>query len=126
MSGKALPGTNNKYFFASLTRISNLPEVAFSVEPLPRGSWDTGDYVVGQVSPPGSRLSRVELSTGRMVEVAEGDLIVGALGVRYATLETVGGWQNIGNDGRMETLTGAGLIGKSTSTGPWSCPRLFR
>jgi hypothetical protein len=115
MSGEANPGTNNMYFFASLTRISNLPEVAFSVEPLPRRSWDTGDYVIGQVSPPGSRLSRVELSTGRMVEVAEGDLIVGALGVRYATLETVGGWQNIGNDGRMEALTGAGLLGKSTS-----------
>lgn len=106
---------NTRYIFASLTRISELPEVPFSVKPLARKFWSTGDYVVGEVSSPASRLSRVELSTGRMVEVAEGDLIVGALGVRYATLEAVGGWQNVGNDGRMEALTGAGLFGRSTS-----------
>ncbi len=106
---------NTKYFFASLTRISNLPESSFYVKPLPRKSWSTGDYVVGEVGSPASRLSLVELSTGRMVEVAQGDLIVGALGARYATLETVGGWQNIGSDGRMEALTAAGLFGRSTS-----------
>ena len=106
---------NTKYFFASLTRISDLPETSFYVKPLPRKSWGTGDYVVGEVSGSVSRRSLVELSTGRMVEVAEGDLIVGALGTRYATLETVGSWQNVGNDGRMEALTAAGLFGKSTS-----------
>ncbi|QIN84708.1 hypothetical protein GBA63_20175 [Rubrobacter tropicus] len=106
---------NPRYFFASLTRISDLPEVSFSVERLPRRAWGTGDYVVGEVGLPASSLSRIELSTGRMVEVAEGDLVVGALGVRYATLEAVGGWQNVGNDGRMEALTGAGIFGKSTS-----------
>jgi hypothetical protein len=106
---------DTKYFFASLTRISDLHESSFYVEPKPRKSWATGDYVVGEVGSPVSRLSLVELSTGRMVEVAEGDLIVGALGARYATLETVGGWQNIGSDGRMEALTAAGLFGRSTS-----------
>jgi hypothetical protein len=50
-----------------------------------------------------------------MVEVAKGDLIVGAFGVRYATLEAVGGWQGIGHDRQMEALTGAGLFGKATS-----------
>jgi hypothetical protein len=50
-----------------------------------------------------------------MVEVVEGDLIVGAFGVRYATLEAVGGWQGIGRDRLMEALTGAGLFGKATS-----------
>jgi hypothetical protein len=106
---------NAKYFFASLTRISDLPEISFHAKPMPRKSWSTGDYVVGEVSGPVSRRSLLELSTGRMVEVAEGDLIVGALGTRYATLETVGSWQNVGNDGRMEALTAAGLFGKSTS-----------
>lgn len=104
-----------KYFFTSLTRICNLPEVPFSVEPLPRKAWDTGDYVVGKVASPPNRLSRIELANGRMVEVAKGDLIVGAFGVRYATLETVGGWQGIGHDRQMEALTGAGLFGRSTS-----------
>jgi hypothetical protein len=104
-----------RYFYPSLTRISDLPEAGFSVQPLPRREWGTGDYVVGEVISSPSRLARIELTTGRMVEVVEGDLIVGAFGVRYATLEAVGGWQGIGRDRMMEALTGAGLFGKSTS-----------
>lgn len=104
-----------RYFFTSLTRISDLPETLFSAEPLPRREWETGDYVVGKVISPPSRLSGIELSSGRMVEVTEGDLVVGAFGVRYATLEAVGGWQNIGAERQMEALTGAGLFGKATS-----------
>lgn len=104
-----------RYFFTSLTRISGLPETPFTVDPLPRRKWETGDYVVGEVASQPNGLSRLELSTGRMVEVVEGDLVVGAFGVRYATLEAVGGWQNIGPDRRMEALTGAGLFGMSTS-----------
>lgn len=104
-----------RYFFASLTRISDLPERPFSVERLSRREWETGDYVVGEVTSPSNRLSRIELSSGRMVEAVEGDLIVGAFGVRYATLEAVGGWQGIGQDRMMEALTGAGIFGRSTS-----------
>lgn len=104
-----------RYFFTSLTRISDLQEIPFSVAPLPRREWETGDYVVGEVASMPNRLSRMELGNGRMVEVAEGDMIVGAFGVRYATLEMVGGWQGIGHDRMMEALTGAGLFGKSTS-----------
>lgn len=104
-----------RYFFASLTRISDLPEQRFSVERLSRREWETGDYVVGEVASPPNRLSRIELSSGRMVEAVEGDLVVGAFGVRYATLEAVGGWQGIGRDQMMEALTGAGLFGRSTS-----------
>lgn len=104
-----------RYFFTSLTRISNLPVTPFSVESLPRREWETGDYVVGKVISPPSRLPGIELPTGRMIEVTEGDLVVGAFGVRYATLEAVGGWQNIGAERQMEALTGAGLFGKATS-----------
>ncbi len=104
-----------KCFFASLTRISDLDKRPFFVEPVSRRWWETGDYVVGEVISAPSRLSCIELSTGRMVEVAQGDLVVGAFGVRYATLETVGGWQSIGRDRIMEALTGAGLFGKATS-----------
>lgn len=104
-----------RYVFGSLARISDLPTRPFSVEQLPRREWETGDYVVGEVVSPPNRLSRIELPSGRMVEVAEGDLVVGAFGVRYATLEAVGGWQAIGLDRSMESLTGAGLFGKTTS-----------
>ncbi len=103
-----------RYCFASLTRISNLPEVAFGEMPLPRGDWSTGDYVVGAVNHPRG-LSTIELANGRMIEVAEGDLVVGALGQRCATLEAVGDWRAIGDDLEMEALTPAGLFGKVTS-----------
>ncbi|MGF1472482.1 MAG: hypothetical protein ACFB50_12190 [Rubrobacteraceae bacterium] len=104
-----------KCFFASLTRISDLDERPFYIGSVSRSGWQTGDYVVGEVVSPPDGLSRIELPTGRMVEVVGGDLVVGAFGVRYATLETVGGWQGIGQDRMMEALTSAGLFGKSTS-----------
>ncbi|MBW2268733.1 MAG: hypothetical protein JRH16_09155 [Deltaproteobacteria bacterium] len=47
--------------------------------------------------------------------MGEGDLVLGALGHRAATLEVVGSWENVGEDGVMEALTGAGLMGLSTS-----------
>jgi hypothetical protein len=103
-----------RYFFASLARISNLPEVSFTTMPLPREQWARGDYVVGEVNHPRG-LSSVELTNGRMMEVAEGDLVVGAFGQRCATLEAVGDWQAIANDLQMEALTSAGLFGKVTS-----------
>ncbi len=106
---------NVRYFFASLTRISNLPDVSFDVAPLPRDAWRTGDYVVGEVSTRPRGLSSIELATGRMIEVTDGDLIVGAFGRRCATLEAVGDWQEIGPELEMEALTSAGLFGKVTS-----------
>lgn len=105
----------SRYFFTSLTRISQLEREPFAVDPLPRREWHTGDYVVGEVISGTGGQARVELTSGRMVEAVEGDLLVGAFGARYATLEAVGGWQNIAADRRMEALTGAGLFGKSTS-----------
>jgi hypothetical protein len=113
-----------RHFFTSLTRISDLPEVPFSVVPLSQREWEMGDYVVGEVASPPNRLSRIELSSGRMVEVVEGDLIIGAFGVRYATLEAVGGWQGIARDRMMEALTSAGLFGKATSKSALLAPLL--
>ena len=103
-----------RHLFASLTRISNLPGAPFTVEACPRDQWETGDYVVGEVGQPHG-LSSIELANGRMVEVAEGDLVVGAFGQRCATLEAVGDWRFIGDDLQMEALTAAGLFGKVTS-----------
>jgi len=53
--------------------------------------------------------------------VAQGDLVVGALGTRYATLEVTGGWEQIEEDGQMYALTSAGLFGQVTSKSPF-CP----
>jgi hypothetical protein len=103
-----------RYCFASLTRISNLPEAGFTTSVLPRTQWETGDYVVGEVNHLRG-LSNIELASGRMIEVAEGDLVVGAFGQRCATLEAVGDWRAIADDLQMEALTPAGLFGKVTS-----------
>lgn len=104
-----------KYFFGSLTRISDLQSRPFTVQPLPRSQWATGDYVVGRVIPPVHLHCAVELTTGRMAKLLAGDLVVGAFGVRRATLEAVGDWQSIASDGRMEDLTEAGFFGRVTS-----------
>jgi hypothetical protein len=104
-----------RYFFASLTRISNLPDTQFTVRRLPKTHWTTGDYIVGEVNPHHRGLSSIELGNGRMIEVTDGDQIVGAFGQRCATLEAVGDWRAIGDDLQMEALTSAGLFGKVTS-----------
>jgi hypothetical protein len=114
---------NNKYFFTALTRISDLPERPFEVHTLPREQWATGDYVVGEVILPPGKRSLVELTSGRMVEVFQGNLVVGAFGVRRATLEAVGDWQHIDSDGRLEALTEGGLFGRATSIS-WLLPPL--
>ena len=104
-----------RYFFTSMTRITDLQDCPFEVRSLPREQWTTGDYVVGEVISPGGKAPTIELTTGRMVEVLDGDLVIGAFGVRRATLEVVGDWQHIEADGLMKDLTGGGLFGKATS-----------
>ena len=105
-------------FFASVTRISDLHREPFVTRPLPRDRWADGDYVVGKVTGSPSPLYRVELTTGRMVDLMEGDELVGVLGQRNATLEAVGHWQSVTPDLLLHTLTGAGLFGRATSVAP--------
>jgi hypothetical protein len=59
--------------------------------------------------------SWVEVRSGRMIQVIQGDRILGALGNRYATLELTGSWKAIGDDLRFHLLTGAGIFGKVSS-----------
>lgn len=106
---------NHRYFFSTLTRISDLETYPFEVHALPRSDWATGDYVVGQVLSAKGSQAFVELANGRMAPLLEGDLIIGAFGIRKATLEIVGDWQSIQSDLRMENLTTAGLFGRMTS-----------
>ena len=53
-----------KYVYSSVTRISDLAKGDFSVEPLPRGSWEMGDYVAGRVAGAPVRTSRSSCPTG--------------------------------------------------------------
>ena len=106
-------------FLASVTRISDLTQDNFSTTALAREHWETGDYVVGKVLDTRGHLKAIELPRGRMIEVMEDDLVVGAFGRRAATLEAVGDWQSIDHTGEFNALTAAGLFGKVTSMSPF-------
>ncbi|MDH3635190.1 MAG: hypothetical protein OES20_10825 [Gammaproteobacteria bacterium] len=106
-------------FLASVTRISDLTPTNFTSTPIAREHWDTGDYVVGKVLDTRGHLSALELPAGRMIEVMEDDLVVGAFGTRVATLEAVGDWRSIDDSGKLNALTAAGLFGKNTSLSPF-------
>lgn len=84
-------------------------------EVVPRSSWSHGDVVVVEVAAPPLHDRGVELVDGRMGALAVGDRVVGALGRRHATLEVVGSWDDVGDDGRLHLLTAAGLLGRATS-----------
>jgi molybdopterin-guanine dinucleotide biosynthesis protein len=98
-----------------MTRISDLESQPFEVRSLPKNQWQTGDYVVGKIISSTRKHPFIELSNGRMIEVMEDDLVVGAFGIRQATLEVVGSWRDIPENGAMESLTEGGLFGKATS-----------
>lgn len=102
-----------RWIRSSLTRIWH-PTGEVSAERLPRTDWGVGDYVLAEViGDPRGRF--VEAVGGRMIELSEGDLVVGALGSRFATLEATGSWEDVGDDGRMELLSGGGLMGRCRS-----------
>jgi len=100
--------------FGSLTRIADVDRVPFETTGLDRAQWESGDYVVGEVSGDRTELYRVECRDGELLPVADGDRVVGAFGHRAATLEGVGSHEDI-EDGRMHALTSAGLFGRFTS-----------
>lgn len=101
--------------YGSLARIADFNHSNFDLKKLDRSEWATGDYVEGEVVGTPTALYRIEDRTGHMVQVEPGDWMVGALGVRAATLEGVGGWADITADGEMNALTSAGLMGRYTS-----------
>ena len=104
-----------RYVFGALTRISDLDIEPFTVKSLAKDQWATGDYVAGEVLSDHRQPDTVELPSGRMARLMSGDWLVGAFGVRRATLEAVGDWQSIQADGHMEDMTRAGFFGRITS-----------
>ena len=109
-----------RYLHTSVTRISDFERLPFEVHPLPRDRWATADYVVAEVLGPSHH--PFEIANGRLVETVTGDLVIGALGQRSATLEVVGDWHAASPDGEMHALTGAGLFGLATSVSNWLLP----
>ncbi len=105
-----------KYIFTSVCRISDLADRPFRVKSMAKRDWSTGDYVLCEItrSSPSS-FFKAELIDGRMSDVMAGDHLVGALGIRHASLEATGSWEEVGRDRRMHLLTAAGLLGKITS-----------
>jgi Domain of unknown function (DUF1611_C) P-loop domain len=104
-------------FLTSLARNTDFAERPFEVVTLPREQWATGDFVAAELTETSELAETFAIETvdGRRVEVIAGDLIVGALGRRAATLELVGDWTSVGEDLRMHTLTPSGLLGRITS-----------
>jgi hypothetical protein len=113
------------YFFSSVTRCADLWTVPFESKKLDRSEWETGDFVVGRVMGERNRLYACETKSGRMAELVRGDLLVGALGKRAATLEGVGDWRAATDDLQLDALTTAGLLGRATSISPM-LPELMR
>ena len=101
--------------YGSLARIADFRNSNFDVVNVPRSDWATGDYVEGVVIGTPTPLYRIEDRLGHMVKVEPGDWVVGALGDRSATLEGVGSWRDVGDDGVMHAMTAAGLMGLYTS-----------
>ncbi len=104
-----------QYIFTSLTRISDLESSPFEYSKLGKEYWSDGDYVITLITEAGGSSAQLELPNGRMRGVIGGELVVGALGERFATLEATGSWRGVGEDGQMSILTGAGLMGACTS-----------
>jgi len=98
----------------SLARIADFDERPYDVETVDQSEWETGDYVVGEVNGVPTELYRVEDCDGEMLASLPGDRVIGALGVRAATLEGVGSWMDV-VQGKMHALTSAGLFGAFTS-----------
>ena len=103
------------YFYSSLTRIADLEERPYETERIPVEQWEAGDYVVGRATVLRGGRNEVELANGRLAPAITDDAIIAALGIRHATLEVVGNFQQVGPDGQMDLLTAGGLLGKATS-----------
>ena len=106
----------------SVTRIADFETETPSCEPLGRESWATGDYIAAEVLETGELPCRVETASGRIARIAPGDVVLGALGTRAATLEAVGDWRGIGEDGVMQQLSAACVLGRCSSISQWAHP----
>lgn len=112
---KAKTLMNSRHIYTSLTRITDLQNESFDIKKIEKSSWETADYVVGEIIRKGSDSFKIELPSGRMRGVIGKETLVGVLGERYATLEATGTWKEVKDDNIMHVLTSGGLFGRLTS-----------
>lgn len=110
----------NADLHASVTRIADFENADYDLIERPRTSWETGDYVQVKITERPTPGIKIENTHGRGVELIEGETFVGALGTRRATLDLVGGWQDVTEDRRMNLLSKGGVLGRVTSASPFS------
>lgn len=115
------PRLHGQPFLSSLTRNTGL-SADIQSQPVPQSDWANADLVLVEMVSDSNPLAKVELSTGRMIDIVKGDRIVGALGRRAATLEAVGDFESVGSDGIMDLMTPGGLLGKITSQSSYLGP----
>ncbi|MCB9267199.1 MAG: DUF1611 domain-containing protein [Lewinellaceae bacterium] len=109
-----------QFTFTSLARNSGLMGSSFEARPIPFSQWANGDFIAVELMQPGSEAARIELFNGRMMDPLKGERLIGALGVRHATLEITGSWKAINPGERFQLMTAAGLLGKVTSKSTFS------
>jgi len=107
--------TAGRTFLTSVARITPLDPANLASQSFPQEEWSNADLVVAEVLSPPNQLSKAELPNGRMLDLARGDRVVGALGRRAATLECVGSFEAVKADLQLDLLTPGGLLGKITS-----------
>jgi hypothetical protein len=98
--------------WSSLTRVIEHRGRDVDWEPRQRAEWDEGDLVAAEAAESGGL---IEAPDGHHVRVETGDVVIGALGTRRATLEVVGGWRDVRDDGYIQSLTRGGVLGRVTS-----------
>jgi len=116
-----------RHVLPSITRIADFDEAdlesgAVATAPLDRAEWATGQYVEAVVAGDAARPYRIERRDGRRADVLPGDRLIGALGRRAATLQAVGDWKDALDDGVLDLLSMAGVIGRCTSRSQFGDP----
>lgn len=105
----------------SVTRNARFGPLPYETERIAPDEWTFGDFVVAEVtSVPSGSVGAFELPSGRPVSPMKGDLLVGALSRRFATLEATGSYEAVDEDGVMHLLTDAGCFGALTSRSRFS------
>ncbi len=107
--------TKTRTVLGSVARIADFERHPPQIEPRDRELWANGDYVVCEMLDSGPERYSVETPSGEYEEIVPGDRLIGALGVRAATLQVVGDWRAVESDLVLDTLTAAGVLGRCTS-----------
>ena len=87
-----------RHLLPSLTRIADLDQVPFDVEPLDRAHWATGQYVSVAIAGATARPYQIELRDGRRADVPVCSEYRKWIKSRTPTLQAVGDWADVGED----------------------------